>query len=144
MVCAGRYMYTLINNRIYRAEITMLKVEMEDGWPNTQTVDLGNMCPNQTVYRSITIRNTAPVTTYSDIIITSRDPLLVMSWQKSYVDTDYSPVLKYMDKLAPGDTMTLYIKLTAPNLVEGSLTPYQYLSKIDFHPNMKIEYDKED
>lgn len=144
MLCVGRYMYTLINNRIYRSEVTMLKVEMEDGWPNTQTVDLGNMCPNQTVYRSVTIRNTAPVTTYSDIIITSRDPLLVMSLEKSYVDTDYSTVIKYMDKLAPGDKLTFYIRLTAPNLVEGSQTPYQYLSKIDFHPNMKVEYEKED
>lgn len=144
MVCAGRNIYTLINNRIYRSDITMLKVEMEDGWPNTQTVDLGNMCPNQTVYRSVTIKNTAPVTTYSDIIITSRDPLLGLSMQKSYVDTDYSTVVKYPDKLAPGGTMTLYIRLTSPNHVEGSMTPYQYLSKIDFHPNLKVEYDKEE
>lgn len=140
MTTAGRYVFTLMSNRIYRAEIATFKIEMEEGWPCTQTIDLGNLCAGQTAYRAVKVKNTAPVTTYYDTIITSDDPLLSMSLVYTVDDKKYSPSVKLAGGLGPGQSFKLYIRLTAPTLVEGTLTPYRYLSKIRFRPDKKIEY----
>lgn len=142
MTVAGRYVFTLIDGRIYRAEITVFKVEMESGWPNTQTIDLGNLCPSQTVYRAVKVKNTAPVTTYYDMVISSDDPLLALSLVDTTNDKKYSQSVKLSGGLAPGEIFSLYVKLTAPSIIEGTLTPYQYFSKIRFRPEKKIEYAK--
>ena len=140
MTHAGRQVYLLIDNRIYRSDIVMLKAELDGGWPNTQTIDLGNMCPNQLAYRSVTIKNVSMVTTYYDIVISSDDPLLTISLENSLADKDYAPTVKLLQAVAPGDTFTMYVRLASPNIVEGARTPYQYLSKISFRPDRKVEY----
>lgn len=141
MTYAGRFVYTLISGRIYRSEITMFKIEMEGGWPNTQTIDLGNLCPGQTVYRAVKIKNTAPVTTYYDLVISSDDPVLSLSLESTMDDLKYTPTVTRFGSLAPGASFSLYIRLTAPLVSEGAKTPYQYLSKIRFRPDKKLEYD---
>lgn len=140
MTYAGRFVYTLISGRIYRSEITMFKVEMEDGWPNTQTIDMGNLCPGQTVYRAVKIKNTAPVTTYYDLVISSDDPVMSLSLESTMDDLKYTPTVKRSGSLPPGDIFSLYIRLTAPTLTDGTQTPYQYFSKIRFRPDRKLEY----
>lgn len=140
MTQAGRHIYTLISGRIYRSEIMMFKVEMEEGWPNTQTIDLGNLCSGQTAYRAVKIKNTAPVTTYFDTVVSSNDPVLTLSLEKTTNDTKYKPSVLVEGELKPGESFTMYIRLVAPVVLEGAQTPYQYISKISFHPSRKLEY----
>lgn len=140
MTQAGRFIYTLISGRIYRSEITVFKVEMEDGWPNTQTIDLGNMCSGQIAYRSVKIKNTAPVTTYFDTVVSSDDPVLSLSLEKTIDDTKYKPSILVEGGLKPGESFTMYVRLVAPLITEGAKTPYQYMSKIRFRPDRKLEY----
>lgn len=143
MIAAGKWLYTLIDNRIYKSEIMMIKLHMQDGWPNTQTLDLGNLSSGQVVFRKVRCQNIAPVTTYHDLTISSRDSLLLLSREDKVDENDYADTITIPGKIKPGDTFEFCICLTAPIINEETFAPYQYFDRLTFHPRKKTDYDPE-
>ena len=141
MLATGRWMYTLIDNRIYKSEIMMIKLYMANGWPNTQTLDLGNLSSGQTVFRKVRCQNIAPVTTYYDLTISSRDSLLLLSAEDRLDANDYADKITIKGALKPKDTFEFCVCLTAPVINEETFAPYQYFDRLTFHPLKKTDYD---
>lgn len=141
MLVAGRWMYTLIDGRIYRSEIMMIKLHMQNGWPNTQTLDLGNLSSGQVTFRKVRCQNIAPVTTYHDLTISARDSLLLLSVEDRLDEHDYTDKITIPGILRPGDTFDFCVCLTAPTVDEDTFTPYQFYDRLTFHPRKKTEYD---
>lgn len=140
ILAVGRWIYSLIEGRIYKSEIMMIKLEMADGWPNTNTLDLGNLSSGQTAFRKIRCRNIAPVTTYYDLLVTSRDSLMLLSKDDSTDINRYTDTISIPGALKPGDVFTFCVCLTAPVINDDSFTPYQYYDKINFLPSRKEDY----
>ena len=141
ILAAGRWLYSLIEGRIYKSEIMMIKLEMEDGWPNTNTLDLGNLSSAQVAFRRVRCKNVAPATTYYDMVISSRDSMLLLSRDESSDTTRYNDTISLPGPLRPGDVFTFCVCLTAPVVNDDNFTPYQYYDKINFMPKKKIDYD---
>lgn len=140
ILAAGRWIYSLIGNRIYRSELIMIKLEMEDGWPNTTTLDLGNLSSGQVTFRKVRCKNIAPVTTYYDMIVSSRDSMLLLSNAATTDINRYTDTISIPGALKPGDTFTFYVCLTAPVISDEGFTPYQYYDKINFMPLKKEDF----
>lgn len=141
ILAAGRWLYSLIEGRIYKSEIMMIKLEMEDGWPNTNTLDLGNLSSAQVAFRRVRCKNVAPATTYYDMVISSRDSMLLLSRDESSDTNRYNDTISLPGPLRPGDVFTFCVCLTAPVVNDDNFTPYQYYDKINFLPKKKIDYD---
>lgn len=140
ILAVGRWVYSLIEGKIYKSEIMMIKLEMTDGWPNTNTLDLGNLSSGQTVFSRVRCKNIAPVTTYYDMVVTSRDSMMLLSRDESTDVTRYTDTISIPGAIRPGDTFTFCVCLTAPEINDDSFTPYQYYDKINFLPKQKVEY----
>lgn len=140
IIATGRWVYSLVGNRIYRSELIMIKLEMEDGWPNTTTLDLGNLSSGQTAFRKIRCKNIAPVTTYYDMIISSKDSMMLLSRDDTSDINRYTDTISIPGPIKPGDTFTFCVCLTAPVISDEGFTPYQYYDKINFMPLKKEEF----
>ena len=118
----------------------MITLDMDDGWPNQLTADLGTLASGQTAYRKLKCRNIAPVTTYSELTITTTDPNLSLSAKDDPDKNDYSDKIVIDRSIKPGDTFTFWACLTAPIVNNEEFAPYQYYNKIVMVPKSKMEY----
>lgn len=140
LMVRGRYAYILTGNRIMKSEVMMIALDMDNGWPSSSTVDLGNLASGQTVYRKLTCWNASPASLYKELVVSSTDPNLTISAKDNPSEYDYSDNIVITQPLYPGDSFSFWVCLTAPVVRNEEFAPYQYYNKLVFSPRVKQDF----
>lgn len=140
LMVRGRYAYILTGNRILKSEVMMIALDLDNGWPSSSTIDLGNLSSGQTVYRKIKCWNASPASLYKELVVSSTDPNLTLSLAESPSVYAYSDNIVISQPLAPGDSFEFWVCLTAPIVRHEEFAPYQYYNKLMFSPRVKQDY----
>lgn len=125
MCAAGRHVYYLTGNRIFAADIFMFDVWCNDeGELKSNTIDMGIITSEQIATRKVTLQNSSPYYTYSNLIIESRDPNMTLA---HISDTPvFADRIKIPGTVPVGGRCSFLLRVVAPKVLEVDAPKYYY------------------